>query len=537
MNKGFQLIIAFVVFLAVSLAVAVSVGTGDYALPILIGVISLGVILVATIGRHLAIDVTILCLGIGGFYIAGKGFAYLNVGGVLFIGEALLAVAGLGYLWRVGKGQFGLIPPSPMAWALFALGTYALIRLPIDFQNSGIMALRDACTIYYTLFFFIAYQLGKDEQVQKWAPMILILLALPGMALDFLIFIAPSIKPAIWSITVKGNPLFLNHYDAIHPAAFGVALFLATKATERRGLNIFYFLAMFVVVAYLLGIGRGANYLAFAFMCLFLLIARKVHLLIGMAGGVVSLLCALLVLIEVNPSIGRERLSQISDQLEVLVDPSKISSGKTMDADTADWRLKWWTKIANDVNAINPVFGLGFGQDIASEFHKQYFRTSYVPPEVSRTRGAHNAFFTILARMGWLGALLFVGVVIVQLSYFWRAAHAFRYGLIPPSQAFFWGSNLCAFVITFFQYAWEASYSAIPDWVCMGFSFAFLDQLRSKMAEARSAEEAPWVPMALAGQPSPGAPPPERRPPGGRRSPGRFAPAPRAAHSSAEPST
>ena len=37
MNNSFQLIVAFVVFLALSLMVSVSIGTGDYAFPIIIG--------------------------------------------------------------------------------------------------------------------------------------------------------------------------------------------------------------------------------------------------------------------------------------------------------------------------------------------------------------------------------------------------------------------------------------------------------------------------------------------------------------------
>jgi O-antigen ligase len=484
MKNSFQLIVAFVVFLFLSLSVAVSVGTGEYALPIIMGTGALAVVLVATVGRHLPLDVTAICLGIGGFYIAGKGFAYLNVGGLLFIGEALLALGLLGYLYRVGKGRFSIMPSSPMAWALFFLGFYALVRLPVDFQTGGIMALRDACTIYYTLFFFIAYQLGQDDKVQRLAPVILVALAIPGMLIDLTIFAFPAIKGPLYSMTLNGNPLILNHYDAIHPAAFGIILFLAVKASPKYGINVFYFLGMFLVTAYLLGIGRGANYVAFMFICLFLFVARQLKLLVGMAGGIIALMCMLLVLIELNPTVGRDRLSQISDQLEVLVSPSKISSGKTTDADTADWRLQWWKKITQDVNNINPVFGLGFGYDIATDFHRQFFRTNTVDPDVARTRGAHNAFFTILARMGWLGALMFLGVVAVQLSYFWRAAIAFRYGLLPPGQAFFWGSNLCAFVITFFQYAWEASYSAVPVWTCMGLSYAYLDKLRDRAINA-----------------------------------------------------
>jgi len=487
MNKSFQLIIAFVVFLALSLMVSVSIGTGEYVFPILIGLVALGLVLVTTIGRYLPIEFNIICIGIGGFYIAGKGFAYLNAGGLLFMGEALLALGLLGYLWRLGKGEFDFMPRNPLAWALFVLGSYALLRLPFDFQETGIMALRDACVIYYTLFFFIAYQHGRNEKVQRLAPVILMACAVPGILVDFISFASPAIRSAMASFTIKGNPIILSHYDAIHPAAFGMILFLATKATKSRGMGIFYFLGMFLIISHILSMGRGANYLAFACVCFFLLLARQIKLLLAMAGGVLVMMCALVIFIEINPSVGRGRVRQIQDQLEVLVNPTKIGKAKHQDSDTAEWRLVWWTKITNDVNRQNPLFGLGFGQDIASDFHKMYFRTASVDPDIARTRGAHNAFFTMLARMGWIGALMFTAVVIIQLVYFWRAIIAFRQGLIPPSQAYLWGSNICAFVITFFQYAWEASYSAVPFWTCMGLSYAYLDQLRQPKEQLASA--------------------------------------------------
>jgi O-antigen ligase len=480
MNNSFQLVLAFIVFIAVGLAAAVSVGTGDYFLPIGLGVCSLTLLLIATVGKHLPLDITIISFGVGGFYIAGKGFAYLSIGNLLFIGEILLAIGLLGYLYRVSKGQIFLVPKSPMAIALILLGSYALLRLPYDFSKYQIMALRDACMIYYTLFFFVAYQAGQSEKVQRLAPLIFITLAVPGMMLDFIAFVAPRVFMAIASFTVNGNPLVLTHYDAIHPAVFGLILALALKGTGRNSFNIFYILLMFAITTYILAMGRGANYIAFSVVSVFLLAARQMKLLVTLFGGVVVLLCALLVLAEINPSIGRNRLKQIGDQLEVIVNPSKIGSGKTQDSDTAEWRLFWWKKIARDVNAANPVFGFGFGADITTEFHQQFFRTTANSPDVARTRGAHNAFFTILARMGWFGAILFLGVVVVQLSYFWRAILAFKNGLIPPTQAYLWGSNICAFVITFFQYAWEAPYSAIPFWTCMGLSYAYLDNLRTQ---------------------------------------------------------
>jgi hypothetical protein len=482
-KNGFQLVLAFVVFLTVALSAAVSIGSGDYVWPAVLGLGAFGVILLVTVGRHLPIDMAILCVSVGAFYVLGKGYAYINAAGFLFTGEATLLICLLGYLYRLGNRVYPLIPKTPMAPALLLLGCYALIRLPIDYGVHGLMAMRDACVIYYTLFFFVAYQLGLTGEVQKWAPAFLIVAALPGLVLDILNQFVPSAFLALTSVTLRGNPIMLNHPDAIHPAIFGLIMCAAVQTVSGKRFRLLSFVALLVLVAYMMGTGRGANYVTFVALCTFLLLARQIQLLAILGIGVLFLVCTLFIVAEINPKLGAERIRKLTDQLAVIFMPGVGMKSKTTDANTAEWRLYWWKHITNDVNQKNPLFGLGFGTDIATEFHKRFFRTPFASPEIARTRGAHNAFFTVLARMGWLGALFFCGVVGVQLWYFILAIRALRYGLLPSTQAFLWGSNICGFVITFFQYAWEASYSAIPFWTCLGLSYAFIDQLRRQPAE------------------------------------------------------
>lgn len=494
MKNGFQLVLAFVVFFMVALSAAVSIGSGDYAWPAVLGLGAFAVVLLATVGRRLPLDMAILSLSVAGFYVLGKGFAYLNVGGFLFAGEATLAIMLLFYLHRMINGHYPLIPHSPMAVALLVLGGYALIRLPIDFGSHGIMALRDACVIYYTLFFFVAYQLGLQESVQRWAPAFLIVATFPGLVLDALNQFAPGIYFALTAVTLKGNPIMLNHPDAIHQAIFGLILFAAVQTESGRRFRGLAFLLMLVLTAYMLGTGRGANYVTFVVLVVFLLLARRLMLLVSLGLGVAFLACILVIIAEINPRLGAQRVRQITDQLAVIFTPGSGLKNKTTDANTAEWRLFWWKHITQDVNRINPVFGLGFGTDIATEMHKRFFRTPVASPEIARTRGAHNAFFTVLARMGWLGAVCFLAVVVVQLWYFHHAIRALRDGRLPPSQAFLWGSNICGFVITFFQYAWEASYSAVPFWTCLGLSYAYLDTLR-RQVPAPAVERTPIRPL------------------------------------------
>jgi len=500
-KNGFQLVLAFVVFLFIALSAAVSLGSGDYVWPAVLGLASFGIVLIVTVGRRLPLDMAVLCVSVAGFYVLGKGFAYLNVGGFLFAGEATLAIMLLGYLHRLINGRYPLVPKSPMAIALMILGLYALIRLPIDFDTHGLMALRDACVIYYTLFFFVAYQLGLQEAVQKWAPAFLIVATFPGLLLDILNQFAPGVYLALTSVTVKGNPIMLNHPDAIHQAIFGLILFAAVQTESGRRFRGLSFILMLVLTAYMLGTGRGANYVTFVVLVTFLLLARRMMLLVSLGMGVAFLMCALFIFAEINPRLGAKRVRQITDQLSVIFNPGKGLKSKTTDADTAGWRLFWWKHITQDVNRENPIFGLGFGTDIATEMHKRFFRSAVASPEISRTRGAHNAFFTVLARMGWLGALFFLGVFFVQLWYFLQAIQLLRTNRLPPSQAFLWGSNICGFVITFFQYAWEASYSAVPFWTCLGLSYAYIDTMRRQASAPlpeKSAERMPLAPPVRA---------------------------------------
>ncbi len=478
MNNSAKLFGAGIAFAFVALLLAVQVGGGDYIGAAVAAVIVLVFVMIITIGKGMALDAVTMCAGVGGFYVLGKGFAYQNLGGLLFAGEALLAIGLVSYLYRWTKGRIALVPPSPLAIALLVLGIYGFLRLPYDYSNFQLMALRDACIIYYTLFFFVAYGVSQLDGVNQSSTRTLILLAVPGALVNIVNTLAPEFVLRIAQASSIGSRVFfLPHDDAIHPAMMGLVLYGIGAARYRTNAWVLKALFGFAVFGFMLYGGRGANFVMVFVVGAFLIVARQTRGLLMLGGGVLAVVAILLTVLQFAPSFGKGKLRQLQNQLEVIVAPSRGLKSGSQDADTVEWRLFWWKKIAKDVTATAPVFGFGFGADISSDFHKQYWRTPFVPETVQRTRGAHNAFFSVLARMGWLGSLAFFAVVLVQLRYFRMAAQFMRDGRLGPDQWFLWGSNLGGFTITFFQYAWEAPYSAIPYWVCMGLSVAHLDRL------------------------------------------------------------
>jgi O-antigen ligase len=68
---------------------------------------------------------------------------------------------------------------------------------------------------------------------------------------------------------------------------------------------------------------------------------------------------------------------------------------------TTTWRLKIWTQVLNDVSKESPITGFGMGPDIGARY-------GITTDDQTPLRNPHNSHVDVLARMGWLGAILWV---------------------------------------------------------------------------------------------------------------------------------
>ncbi|HVE87844.1 MAG TPA: O-antigen ligase family protein [Myxococcales bacterium] len=88
-------------------------------------------------------------------------------------------------------------------------------------------------------------------------------------------------------------------------------------------------------------------------------------------------------------------------------------SGFREDA-SAMGRVHAWT-VASRINADRPLLGTGAGT-----FRLAWPR--YAPPEARRAYEAHNVFLQVLAELGWVGLLLFLGFIGAGMEGAWRAS-------------------------------------------------------------------------------------------------------------------
>jgi hypothetical protein len=85
---------------------------------------------------------------------------------------------------------------------------------------------------------------------------------------------------------------------------------------------------------------------------------------------------------------------------------------------TAYWRQVWWGNLVHQVFTRNPLFGIGFGENLGPY-------NPFMPPEEIDgpwpVRAPHNFNVTVLTRMGLVGATLWSGIIIAGIGgLFWR---------------------------------------------------------------------------------------------------------------------
>jgi hypothetical protein len=466
-----KVIVAFILLIFISLWSAVEIGSGNLQVGLGVLALSIFLIVVVMLGRKLPLDLVAMIACVGGYIALGKGFAYLNAGSVFFVGELLLLLLGLFYLGRAFTRQISFIPKDKMGFYMLLLMLLGGIRTFWDFRSYGVMAVRDYCILYYCFVFFCSYGIFKKNpnfraKAYKWMVPWYVL-GLLGVITSYYI---PFIHKALQKITIKGNILYMPHEASGYSAvAIGLYLLYYIKKFTQQSSFITSILGYIAILLAVLT-SRGATILAFLILCFILVLANQWKKMIPIV--LVGLFGFSSVLIYADFS---NKKIEVVDKVVEEVTSWNVLSESADTRSNASWRWFWWSKIVRDVTNENPFFGLGFGRDISQEFEDDFYGIHEGAQRGSRTRGAHSALFTILARAGYAGAILFLIVIWYQLKYFWKAILLMRANKFNADLAGALGFVTMGFVVTFVQYTWDASYSAIPFWFICGLFYADLD--------------------------------------------------------------
>jgi len=439
--------------------------------------------------KAIRIEALILGFLIFGYIVGNRGFAQLTLTHTspVYLGEAgMLACAGILFA-RLALKRERLFPKTPLSRAILVFLIIGGIRLYCDVflrlsPATLVVTLRDSATVYYALFFFIAYNVGSapiGRRVLEKFILIGCVVLLPVFIIQFFAF------PDLFNrITVRGYPLISQKGD-LTATYLGLASFYFFLQPARplmrfllRILSVIFFVGMLALM------GRAAM-VGFAFAAILLLIARRPQFVLYQIAIVflVLIVVGLLQIAQLNEKTGF--LAHLTDRVESIADFSgtrtyRSRAGEVAAANT-QFRTVWWQTVFDETVQKNPWFGLGFGYDLTAGFMRAYFPTG--GEDTATTRSPHSVWVTIFGRMGIVGLLSFIAVVFFIWREATRAASLVARRRQPAETLGHWCAVLVILGSASFGVVLEGPMGGILFWSFLGLASSQLHLQTSPAAE------------------------------------------------------
>jgi hypothetical protein len=340
-----------------------------------------------------------LCIGLLGYAVMGRGFAYLGIP-PLFVGE-VLALGG--FVCLLVCGRWWPILRMPQTIMLLVLCAWCVSRTIPYIGKYGIDALRDSIIYAYSIFTFsiagvlITQPHLLPAMVNRYRVfMKLFLIVVPPFWLAFQYFGENMFH---WPGT-EVSIIFLKAGDLqVHLGAI-----LAFMASEVAGVvAIGWFVPMFINAAILGPVNRGGMMSFFAAIAVTLILKPFNRWAMGFIITAVLGL-SFLGLTGFSFTIpGSQRDISFAQLMSNFVSIFDKDAGNLEELQgTKEWRMKFWNAIIDDtVHGPNFWKGRGFGVNLVSEFGFQIDAEETV-------RAPHNGHISMLARTGVPGFCLWM---------------------------------------------------------------------------------------------------------------------------------
>ncbi len=450
-------------------------GEGGVLLPV--ALLLLTGFLLFCVWRGVQVESACVSLLVVGYFAANRGFAQLSpLGGLpLFFAEIGLGLS-LGMVTlRTALKQRLPFPLTPLAIALLVWIGAAGVHLLLDLPQWGLMALRDYAAVFYALFFFIAFSLGRH------APSRSLLLGGFGLGLGLMVVVYPLFLTFehffTYTLTFRGMPLiyFKDDLAGIYGGA-GAVFFYGFY--RRRGGMWRLLLALACLAMIFLTLSRAAM-LGLGVGVVLLLLARDRGFVAMLIGAGTAAVVALLLYYSIAGTPLREtRLYGFYEHVASLVDVSGTREYRGQSShDTGAnnrFRLVWWQTLAGKTLDEAPLFGLGFGYDLAAPFVQEYYPGS--DREAFTARSPHNYLLTLFARTGVLGLVLFLVVLVLMAGQTCHWLGRARAGPSLPEPLLLQIMCWTVLASALFQVVLEGPMGAVPFWLLLGLSQVDLDE-------------------------------------------------------------
>lgn len=478
MTSAVKSFLVLLLVLPLLVIVGNEIGSDDYFFPFLVVALTLGAIVVALFFRSQRLECLVLLFLIGGYFVGCRGFAQLAITQPLFVGELGLAAVLVIMLIRYATAREFFVPRHPLGVLIGAYLMFALIRFVSDYGTYGIDAARDSAIVYYALFFFIAYQIGLRQEVAPFFNRAMVWVFILQAIVAAVFIISPE---TIELVQIRGVSPISQKSDltATFSAVGLIFLALHPGIVVPKWLRAGFVLLL--TADMVLPGARAAVVSVFAALPFIWLARRRGFLLIPclVAGfGILGVFAA--------GSLLPERVISVRDQVVSTIDVSgtqhyNTDFGEEKQADNR-FREVLWRSIYDQTTQDNWLLGKGFGYNFIPIFEREYGAGRW-----EGLRSAHNYFVTVFGRLGLVGFLIFVGIVIEAIRQATRSALALRRGETHDISALsYWCCALIMATSGTFGVVMEGPMGAIPFWSFLGMALATDDRriLAAKKNEA-----------------------------------------------------
>lgn len=365
---------------------------------------------------------------LGGYLLLDRAFAWIHVPGTpIFIGEIVLAIGLYVTVRSKDAGRFIRLSPPMQALAAFMVFGALLTVIGMLIHDPQ-TAVRDAAIWYYGLFAFVVGTLAL-----AWEP-----------AYRFFLEWYTRIIPVFLVVGVvrlvmanQGIGIFVPDSEVLitshKPGNLGVQavlliafllLVVAPELEQRdKARNLIYTVGGLLLLVLAGTQNRGVMVAGFVALILVYFAGRAARPFMGSV--LVVVVAALILAFSFNVRFDLERRTVSVDQLfanilslDFEVDPN----GTNEDDGTIAWRLKLWELVLDDTFTQERFLsGFGFGPNLASQYG--FVAGGGVGPEL---RNPHNSHLSVVARMGLVGAGLWISLWAFWYRNLWRARKRFK---------------------------------------------------------------------------------------------------------------
>jgi O-antigen ligase len=457
--------------LLIALYLASALGHGDIPLVVyfLIGVAVLLGVKIFT--KRIRLEAQILGILLFGYIVGQSGFGHFSFSPRrgIYLGEIGLMICMAALFMRRAFTREKLVPSDSLAWAVCAFVAIGTVRFLYDVSHSiePMVVVRDFATIYYALFYFIAFSICRHLSSKLFLQRTFTVALICAIFVSGVFFTVPSIFNYL---IVHGRP-FIEPRADLTGSFMGFACICFFLNSQLKGHSIRWSILSFAsFVALLLPLSR-ATFLGFAAAVVILMLSGQakflLRVLVFLAIGIMILIPIVLTM----KSTGEATYAtQLRDKVLSTVDP--FGNKRTFASDVGEasagnneFRARWWQSVINETNDRSPLVGLGFGYDLAKRFLQGYTAVNQYEFDA---RSPHSIILTVYGRMGIVGIIAFGVVIFLILRSSLRCAAAVRRRKTSPLDIAQWCGVLAILVTACFGVMLEGPMAAIVFWSLLG---------------------------------------------------------------------